>query len=241
MTAAGLAILLAGLAGWLVTDGPWARRRLAHLLAPTATSPRSLWGRPALRRVLHRFRGQRAEAAASAAVLELCTAVAAELRAGRTPAEALRLAASTAAEPHRAVFSGPAAAAATGGDVPRVLRTAASVPGCAALAWFAACWQVGAGTGAGLADAVERLAQGLRAEQRRRHEVRAQLAAPKATARLLAALPVLGVALGSGLGQRPLAFLLGTPYGVACLLVGLALNVAGLVWTGRIASKAEAA
>lgn len=45
-------------------------------------------------------------------------------------------------------------------------------------------------------------------------------AVPKATVGLLSALPAVTVALGELLGARPLAFLLGSPRGVVCLVLG---------------------
>jgi tight adherence protein B len=86
---------------------------------------------------------------------------------------------------------------------------------------------------------VERLANGLRAEEAQRREVSAQLAGPRATARLVAILPLFGLMLAAGLGGDPLRVLFGTSYGLVCLGTGLALDVVGVLWTERIASAAE--
>ena len=67
----------------------------------------------------------------------------------------------------------------------------------------------------------------------------AQLAGPRATAVLLALLPVFGLAMGNALGADPLAVLVGTPVGRGCLVLGLLLEVAGLLWTARITRRAE--
>ena len=53
--------------------------------------------------------------------------------------------------------------------------------------------------------------------------------------RLLAALPLAGVALGYGFGGDPLAFLAGSLPGQLSLIGGVSLGCAGVVWTEHIA------
>jgi len=50
-----------------------------------------------------------------------------------------------------------------------------------------------------------------------------------------ACLPLVFVLAGSGLGGDPVAFLIATTPGLACLSAGLALSYAGLEWLQRIA------
>jgi tight adherence protein B len=98
---------------------------------------------------------------------------------------------------------------------------------------------VAATQGAGLADALDRLVvQDRRAEEVRR-QLEAHLAAPRATARMLALLPALGLLLGIAVGGDPLGWLLGTPLGVGCLVLGILLVVAGLTWASRIVARTE--
>jgi tight adherence protein B len=93
--------------------------------------------------------------------------------------------------------------------------------------------------GAGLADGCERIADWLRDDEALRREVGAQLAGARASARLLAVLPVLGILLGSSMGADPLHVLLRTPYGLVCLALGAALASLGLWWTERLARSVE--
>ncbi|MFC9235638.1 type II secretion system F family protein [Streptomyces decoyicus] len=172
----------------------------------------------------------------AAAVIGLCAAVAGELRAGRQPAQALLAA---GAPGLGAAGSAVVAAARYGGDVARALREAARLPGAAGLTGMAACWQVAVEGGAGLASGLERIAAGLQAQRDQRDELRAQLAGPRATALMLALLPVGGLLMGSALGADPLRVLLHTPAGWGCLAVGGLLEWCGVAWTVRIVATAE--
>ncbi len=185
----------------------------------------------------HRLWRQRARAAVAEQtrdrVLECCDLLAAELAAGQ-PAEA---ALDQAAEAWPTI--GPVAQCqAYGGDVPAALRRAALEPGAEGMALVAAAWHVSHRTGHGLADALSRVALALRAARATDRVVRGELASARATARLVAALPLVALAIGAGSGGDPLAFLLGSPIGLACLAGGLGLGLAGLAWIERLASEA---
>ena len=80
----------------------------------------------------------------------------------------------------------------------------------------------------------------LRAERRRREELRAQLAGAWSTVVVLALLPVVGLGLGAALGRDPLRVLLHSPAGLACLVAGGLLEAAGLFWAARIVRAGEA-
>ena len=67
-----------------------------------------------------------------------------------------------------------------------------------------------------------------------------QLAGPRATARMLSGLPLIGIALGMLLGADPVGFLLGSPVGLGCLVTGVVLTAVGMWWTNRIAARVEA-
>jgi len=185
-------------------------------------------GRRALaeRAAARRRRLERSQATEATMVL------AAELRAGRLPADALAVAAEIAAGTTRAALASAAAAARFGADpVPGLLQQAETSPVPELLRGLAACWQVCAGTGSSLAAAVDRLDDGLRAELRQRDLVETETAGASASAALLAGLPVMGLLLAQAAGADPLRVLLHTPVGVVCLVLGLALDLLGLWWT----------
>jgi tight adherence protein B len=194
--------------------------------------------------VLRRRGARAAEERGAAAVSALCGTVAGDLRAGLPPHAALADAVESAGWPDVPELTGAArlllSAARFGGEVPRALREASRChPGTQGLAAVAACWQVAVDGGAGLADALDRVAAALRAEADQRDDLRAQLAGPRSTAVLLALLPLFGVVLGAGLGADPSAVLLHSSTGLLCLLVGGLLEWAGLAWTARIIRSAE--
>jgi tight adherence protein B len=151
-----------------------------------------------------RRRRGRTERAARSRALDGLAALAADLRAG-LPAEAALAAVRPAFAP-----------------VPAVL------------ARVGAAWQVADETGAPLADLLDRLEVDLRGVERVRLAAAAHAAGTRATAGLLAVLPVAGIGVGYGMGAHPLAVLLGTPLGAGCAAVAVLLQVAGLVWTDRL-------
>lgn len=160
------------------------------------------------------------------AVIEACDILAAELTAGSPPSEALEAAATIC--PDLQIAS---AAAKLGGDVPASLDLAAETPGSEGLRALAAAWRVAEESGAAFAAITERLAESLRAEESIRRQITTTLAGPRATARLLAVLPLFGTFIGYAIGANPLTFLLHTPPGWLCLTLGLLLTITGLHWT----------
>jgi len=92
--------------------------------------------------------------------------------------------------------------------------------------------------GAPLADVLARVSESLAADAAERDDVEAALAGPRATARVLAWLPVLGVGLGAALGADPVRVLLGGGLGSTAGVVGILLVVAGRRWTARLLARA---
>jgi len=238
-----MAILAAGLAVWVVS-GP--RPELLRLRSLTAPSAPAAWrARTAaltarLGRVTRPGRAGKA-AAWRRACIELCQALVAELVAGQAPETALARAVVAVDVPDPVVLRPVTAAARDGGDVPAALAEAAHEPGCEGLRRLAACWRVSVAVGGSLTALVEGVATSLREAEAHRQDLAAQLAGPRATARLLAGLPALGILMAVALGMRPLEFLLGGPIGIVCLLAGLALDAVGVLWIRRMVATAEQA
>ena len=188
------------------------------------------WRRRCADRVRERERASAAEA---------LVVLGAELRAGRSAADALQAAGSVAVGPLAVALSAASTGQRFGADAAGALaRSADGTATPETVRGLAACWQVCSATGSSLAAAVERLADALRAEREQRLAVEAELAGPRATAGLLAVLPLLGIALAAGLGARPLHVLLHTSIGLGCLVGGIGLDLLGLWWTGRLVASA---
>lgn len=130
------------------------------------------------------------------------------------------------------------AASRVGSDVARALRADAEAAGSRGLRGLAACWEVSGRSGAGLATAVRQLAEAQRASAEARADLVGEVAAVRASARILAGLPGLGLALGTLIGAAPLTWLTGAPAGRAVLLAGMLLQGAGLLWLRRIVARA---
>lgn len=153
----------------------------------------------------------------------------AELDAGSRPDAALRAAAELCPGHGEALRS--AAVALARAEPAASLRTDELAPlGCA--------FDVARSTGAPLADVLARAADDLEATEICAQRVTSLTAGPRSSAALLALLPVLGLVLGSSLGARPLHVLLTGTSGQLLLLVGVVLDVLGVLWTRRIVVNA---
>ncbi|MEV0715344.1 hypothetical protein [Asanoa sp. NPDC050611] len=170
---------------------------------------------------LRRARAAAAGRAARSALLDRLTGLAADLRAGVPIQAAAKDFAPDRGDPgHR----GPAGPRGRGG--------AEEVDGLSALARAAV--MLAERTGAPLADLIDRIEADARAGDRARASAIAQAAGAQATAMLLAALPLGGLALGYAIGADPLAILLHTPLGAICAVCAIALQILGLVWSQRL-------
>jgi len=181
-----------------------------------------------------RARRRRDRLAAAAACEEYVMVLAAELSAGQTPADALA-ASSFVGAPGAA---SAARIAALGGDPVAALRAGAGVDGAGTLRQVAAAWQLSLTTGAPLAAVLRRASRAVRDDVRTRREVEEQLAPVRATGRVLAGLPLMGVVLGAGFGVNVPGLLVTTEWGQLCLLSAVALVWLGLFWIDRISERA---
>jgi tight adherence protein B len=184
---------------------------------------------------LWRRRVRAGESQRNAALMaEVCELVAAELAAGR-PAEAA-LGEGAVVWPR---LGHVAEVCRLGGDVPTALREASRIPGAEGLRLLAAAWVVAHRTGGGLAAMTRRVAGAVRRDQSARRVVLGELASARATARLVAVLPVFVLLMGSGAGADPWSFLLRTPAGWACWAGGVAAGLAGLWWIELLAGEVD--
>jgi len=174
------------------------------------------------------------------AVVDLCRATAAELRAGHASAQAFASAVDAAPSRLAMLLRSAVVIAHRGdiGDLAGAVTAVGGQPGCGGLRRIAACWRVAAASGASLAPAIDRVADALQDEIDVGRDVTASLAGPRATVHLLAGLPVLGLILGTAIGARPIDFLLGSGPGFGCLIAAAALDACGVAWARRIASRA---
>ncbi|WP_345449007.1 type II secretion system F family protein [Microbacterium fluvii] len=103
---------------------------------------------------------------------------------------------------------------------------------------IAAAWEVATTVGAPLAETLRGLSVALRDAQQTTDDVRVALAEPAGTARLLGWLPLVGAGLGAALGFDTVGVLFGTLGGLACLIGGGALALAGRGWSARLVARA---
>lgn len=165
-------------------------------------------------------------------------ALAAELASGSAPVTALER---SAGEPP--LWPRALAAAHFGESVDNGLRQDAhDNPKLAQqLRQLAACWSVGVAHGSGLASSIDRLSLSVQAQFELRDVLRSELAAPRATSRMLSLLPAIGITLGYLLGADPIGWFLGSPIGAIVLAAAVGLTGIGVVWSRRIVARVDLA
>lgn len=159
-----------------------------------------------------------------------------ELRVGAHPASACAAAASETVGVAAEAFRGAAATARLGGSAAQGLRTPGAVIE-ADLDRMATAWRVADRHGIALADLLEAVRSDLLGRIRFRGRVESGLAGARATATVLAGLPVLGLALGQLMGADPVRILLSDGLGGVLLVLGTLFGCAGLLWTDRITGR----
>jgi tight adherence protein B len=164
-----------------------------------------------------------------------------ELRVGTHPVRAFRVAAGETVGAVAVSLRAVAARARLGADVTAGLRAAARSSALPAQ-WdrLAVCWQLASDQGLAIATLMRAAQRDIAERQRFSARVSSSMAGARATATLLAGLPVLGVLLGQLIGARPLSFLLNGHAGGWLLVVGSMLACVGMVWSDRITDRLEA-
>lgn len=158
-----------------------------------------------------------------------------ELRVGAHPIAAFDTAAGELHGPVSAQLAAVAARARLGADVGAGLRAVAQQSMLPAQ-WerLAVCWQLAQTHGLAIATLMDTAHRDLVERQRYASRVTAGMAGARATAVILAGLPLLGVGLGELIGAHPVRFLLSGGAGGWLLVVGVALACGGLAWSDRI-------
>lgn len=154
----------------------------------------------------------------------------AELRSGR-PVERAVQAASAAAGDERC-----ARALSLAVRSPTVAPSPTGPPG-EALAAVSRAVLLSGRTGCSLAAVVGAVEDDVRARVGHARELRTATAGPRASAVLLAGLPLLALLMGSGVGADPWHVLTDTAAGHALLVCGAGLEGAGLLWSGRLVAR----
>jgi tight adherence protein B len=185
-------------------------------------------------RLAVQYRRRRSAIRARAVVAQACTVLASYLRVGQVSSAALAIAAADCEvlrEGHRAHT--------VGGDVVAVWRQQAHSAGHKGLLELARAWQVSVETGAPMSSTLDQVAASLSADQALMGVVNSELAAARATSKVMAALPPCGIGIGYLLGGDPAHWLLAGPAGWACLLSGVLLGCFGVLWIEALATRAS--
>ena len=161
-----------------------------------------------------------------------------ELRVGAHPVTAIGVAAQESRGRIARSLSSVAARALLGADVAAGLYAEAqrsTTPG----HWdrLAVCWQLAQTHGLAIATLMQAAQRDIVERERFHGRVEAGMAGARATAAILAGLPVLGVLLGEAIGADPLRFLLSGGVGGWLLVIGSVFICCGLLWSDRITSR----
>jgi len=161
-----------------------------------------------------------------------------ELRVGAHPVAAIG---SAAKESHGRVarsLNSVAARAVLGAEVAAGLRFEAQ-RSTSPIHWdrLAVCWHLAQTHGLAIATLMQAAQRDISERGRFRGRAEAGMAGARATAAILAGLPLLGLLLGQSIGADPLGFLFSGGSGGWLLVVGTGLTCCGLLWSERITSR----
>ncbi|MCL2454989.1 MAG: type II secretion protein F [Micrococcales bacterium] len=189
---------------------------------------------------VRRVRVERAEPSSGAAggpsdLAAVVAGVAARLRAGARAGEAWSHALGTPVGD-----DGPdVARLVTVGERPRARRDGRTTGAVERARAVVAANQVAAELGAPLAPVLDTVAAALAADAEAEGDLNVALAGPRASARLVGWLPVLGLGLGLVVGADPVAVLAGGGLGSVAGVAGLLLLVVGRVWIKALVERAR--
>lgn len=179
---------------------------------------------------------RRRAATQRAAVTQACTMLAAQVRVGQIPLDALRSVAEDSPMMKPAINT-----ADLGGDVVQQWRRQAAEPGQSGLADLARAWQLSLSTGASMTNSLDDLAEALNDDETLDLVIKSEAAGPRASGKIMAVLPFIAMGMGYLLGGDPVGFLFGSPLGWACLICGCVFACGGMLWMERVADHVMAA
>jgi Flp pilus assembly protein TadB len=100
--------------------------------------------------------------------------------------------------------------------------------------------EINSKTGGSINGALTKIAQSLINRRKQEQLIATELASTKTTMFVLAGLPIMGATMGLILGTDSIAWLIGSPAGRLCLILGLTLEIAGWLWVKRLLNRALA-
>lgn len=163
------------------------------------------------------------------------SAFSAEVRAGSSPTVALQL----ALQPFPQLCPRTQQVLSTDGDVAAALRLDAAASRQREWAALAAVWELTDRRGVSMVAVADRLAEHGRQLAAARRLLNAELAEARATVRVLAMLPVIGLALGTVLGANPVRWLVASSAGHIVVAVAVGFEVLGWLWVRALVRSVE--
>lgn len=185
---------------------------------------------------IQRARVRRQLASIRAETTEMIEVLAASVRAGMTPRLAVRRWGQ-----EFPVAQGLRTVADTAGDVAISIQAISRQPGRSALAAVASAWTLAEQSGIPLSVVLDRVATTARENRELDRDVQSSVAPARSTARMMAALPAMGLVLSSGMGVNPMAMLTSELLPAVSVAIGIGLACVGVVWIDGIADRAESA
>jgi tight adherence protein B len=101
-----------------------------------------------------------------------------------------------------------------------------------------AIWSLSAKNGGSISQAMSSLGESFHGAAKQAREIELAFAAPKATAKLVSLLPAACLALAQAFGLNPIGAVFRNRLALLSVLIGIALLVAGRIWTKSIIAKA---
>ena len=221
---------------------------LLAVLGVTPTTTRALRIEPsrfrpirgsAITQVVDRALPQRRRRQRDAQLPDALDRLAAGLRGGHAIGPALRVLAGATSAPLGAELRSIATALDHGVPVAAALdRWAAHRDASPDVRLVTAALKLGAHAGGEVARAVDQISTTLRERRELQGEVRALATQARTSAAVLAIAPLAFTVLVSTIEPRAVGFLVTTPLGLVCLVLGLGLEALGAVWMNQITRRA---